>query len=242
MSARLERQTHRAIGVDVALPKKGLDVVVMDGLDIVDCHAQVRVADLTALIRSSAADVVAIDSPPAFGIEGPSRLAERELRRIGIGVFSCPSASVGEHHAFYGWMREGFRAFHAAAAAGFPTWSGVVGDIRGHAFEAFPHATAVALRGAAPPKGFGVKKALLREWRRQVLIGAGVRGADELRGLDQVDAALAALTGVLALQGTITWLGDPAEGVMGIPIEALPAMPFPREGVGHDLPRGAVLS
>ena len=230
MSARHQRQTYRAIGVDIALPKKGLDVVVMDGLDIVDCRARARVADLADLIRSFAADVVAIDSPPAFGLSGPSRLAERELRRLGIGVFSCPPAAVGEHHAFYAWMREGFQAFHATAAAGFPTWSAVEGEIRGHAFEAFPHATAVALRGAAPPRGWGAKKSLLREWRREVLVSAGVRGADELRGLDQVDAALAALTGILALRGTITWLGDPAEGVIGLPVGARPAIRYPREG------------
>src|ERR1700730_6977355 len=43
----------------------------------------------------------------------------------------------------------------------------------------------------------------------------------ELRTGDEVDAALAAFTGVLALRGEFRAVGDPAEGVIVIPAAAL---------------------
>jgi len=43
--------------------------------------------------------------------------------------------------------------------------------------------------------------------------------ADGLPGIDRVDAALAALTGVLALEGHWECVGDPAEGVILLPPE-----------------------
>src|SRR5207302_1381491 len=90
------------------------------------------------------------------------------------------------------------------------------GRARNTAMEVFPHASAVVLAGCLPPPG-----SRKREWRSTVLAAEGVdvRG---LRSADQVDAALAALTGVRALQGRFSALGDPREGVIVLPANRLP--------------------
>ena len=49
-----------------------------------------------------------------------------------------------------------------------------------------------------------------------------------LRSADQVDAALAALTGIRALQGKSSAFGDPKEGVIVLPASRLPAGAYRR--------------
>ncbi len=51
---------------------------------------------------------------------------------------------------------------------------------------------------------------------------------DDLRTADQVDAALAALTGILALRGSFIAPGDPDEGLIVLPVIDLPTRPYPR--------------
>ena len=55
-----------------------------------------------------------------------------------------------------------------------------------------------------------------------MLRAQGVR-TQELTTLDGVDAALAALTGILVLEGSHTYLGDLKEGVIVVPARTLPA-------------------
>ena len=93
------------------------------------------------------------------------------------------------------------------------------------AIEVFPHATATVLAGALAPKGVGKKP-----WREGVLRAQGVR-TDELATLDRIDAALAALTGLLALDGKRFAPGDPTEGVIVLPATSLPAHPYRRAAV-----------
>ncbi|BCZ24053.1 hypothetical protein MTY59_39080 [Mycobacterium senriense] len=59
-----------------------------------------------------------------------------------------------------------------------------------------------------------------------------------LPSIDAVDAALAALTGLRALEGQFTAIGDPAEGVIVVPVAPLPAAPLtrPLTGVMSNLP------
>jgi hypothetical protein len=49
-----------------------------------------------------------------------------------------------------------------------------------------------------------------------------------LATIDLVDASLAALTGLLALRGEFTALGDPDEGTIVVPVRELPNRPYPR--------------
>ena len=197
-----------ALGVDVSL-RRGLDVVALDSERRV-VGAPLRklaTADLGALSAELRPAVVAIDSPPGPGLHGRSRQAERDLLRQGIHSYATPSDPERWARPFYAWMHEGQRAFAAVAAVGYRLYRGR-GSVRRRALEVFPHATAVLLGGdAALPKG---------QRRRLVLEASGV-DTTALRTLDQIDAALAALTGLLALEGGCEPVGDTREGVVVVP-------------------------
>lgn len=212
----------RALGIDVGV-RKGLDLVLLeeadDGPEIEAARRGVRPEELPSIVQELAPDVVAIDAPPSWSTDGRSRAAERALRDFGIHSFGTPSSKRGGH-PFYAWMEVGFQAFRAVAER-FPRYrSGR--QVRGTALEVFPHASAVVLAGCLPPPD-----ASKRAWRSSVLRSRGV-DASHLRSVDQVDAALAALTGLRALRGRFTALGDPLEGVIVVPEHALPPPPYRR--------------
>lgn len=211
----------RALGIDVGV-RKGLDLVLLDeDRSVLDTARRVTPAELARVVGDLGPDVVAIDAPPAWASTGRSRLTERELRLFGIQSFNTPSDPQMADHPFYEWMTVGFEVFRAVEAS-FPRYR--AGSVKGTAIEVFPHATAVVLAGCLPPKGLSAYG-----WRRGVLGAHGV-DARALRSADQVDAALAALTGQYALQRRFSAPGDPREGQIVLPVATLPAHPF-RRGV-----------
>jgi len=117
-------------------------------------------------------------------------------------------------------MTVGFAAFEAAQRCGFPRYRS--GPARGSAMEVFPHASAVVLAGCLPPRD-----ASKRDFRRAALRTRGVDVAP-LRSIDQLDATLAALTGLLAARGQCFAPGDPKEGIIVLPARSLPPPPFRR--------------
>jgi predicted nuclease with RNAse H fold len=207
-----------SLGVDVAEARKGLDLVVLDdGRRVVARHRRATVTDVAGVVREHRPDVVCVDSPPAWATSGRSRAAERGLRRLGITAYAVPE-DPGPH-PFYRWMRAGFAVF-AAVADAYPRYR--AGPVRGTAIEAFPEATAVLLAGHLRPTGEPKAR-----FRRRVLAGQGIDTSD-LPTLDAVDATLAALTGLLALEGELSAVGDPDEGVVVLPVRPLPAAPLRR--------------
>ena len=209
----------RALGIDVGV-RKGLDLVLLDeDRSVLDTARRVTPAELARVVGDLGPDVVAIDAPPAWASTGRSRLTERELRLFGIQSFNTPSDPRMAEHPFYEWMTVGFEVFRAIEVVVPPVPGG---SVKGTAIEVFPHATAVVLAGCLPPKGVTA-----HAWRRGVL---GTHGVDAraLRSADQVDAALAALTGQYALQRRFSAPGDPREGQIVLPSATLPAHPFRR--------------
>jgi predicted nuclease with RNAse H fold len=208
----------RALGVDVGVGK-GLDVVLLDDrLTPLRVASRVGLERLGSLLDELRPDVVAIDAPPAWAPAGRSRLTERLLAEVNLHAFNTPAADHGRGNTFYTWMETGFEVFKVAAAHGFERYR--AGDPRGTAMEVFPHASAAVLAGALPPKG-----ARKKAWRERVLRAHGVV-THELTSADRVDAALCALTGLLALQGKRFAPGDPKEGVIVLPSGTLPARPY----------------
>jgi Protein of unknown function (DUF429) len=116
-------------------------------------------------------------------------------------------------------MTIGFQAFRSIEDA-FPRYRS--GSVKGSAIEVFPHATAVVLSGFLPPKSMSP-----HAWRRTILLAQSV-DAGTLRSADQVDAALAALTGLFALERRFSAPGDPKEGKIVLPAATLPAHPYRR--------------
>jgi hypothetical protein len=217
----------RAIGIDVGGERvKHLDVVVMDvDRQISAVGSRVPVAKLAALLADHRPDVVCIDAPPAWApIGARSRMTERELRLLGIQAYYTPDKAAGEANAFYDWMRNGMAAFRAAERAGFPVYR--AGKIAGHALEVFPHASATVLAGCLPPGRQSTTTK--RAWRAGVLRAQHVP-TSQLQTLDQVDAALAALTGLVALElGDPFAPGMPEEGRIVLPARVVPAAGYRR--------------
>jgi predicted nuclease with RNAse H fold len=213
-------------GVDVS-ERRGLDVVVL-ACDRTLARPPLRAVtpeDLGRLLAEEAPAVVAIDSPPAWGIEGSSRYCERELAALGIPCFRTPSDPAACARPFYNWMRTGHAAFAAARAAGYPLYRGEATG-RGHALEVFPHACAVAISGRRPPPGTSRRAGAKRRWRTAVLEAEGVN-TSALPSLDAVDAALAALAALAVAEGS-PWfaLGHPEDGFLVLP-GTRPAVRYP---------------
>ena len=215
------------MGVDVSV-RRGLDVVVLDERRrLVEAPlARQTPDDLEGLLLRLRPDAVAIDSPPAWGVRGTSRRAERELIALGLPCFRTPSDPALREHPFYGWMFAGHAAFAAAARAGYPCFTGGR-EGRGRALEVFPHGAAVALAGGRPPPGTARRPATKRSWRAAVLEADGVEVAP-LRTLDAVDAALAALVAVIVAEGG-EWfsVGEPDEGCVVLPGSPPPTGRYP---------------
>jgi hypothetical protein len=112
-------------------------------------------------------------------------------------------------------MRTGFEVFSRLAAI-YPLY--LQGEsVLGHSVEVFPHASAVVLAGSLQPPGWSKSR-----WRRSVLAHRGIQDKG-FQSIDLVDAALAALTGLEALDGTYCAVGDPREGVIVLPARQLPS-------------------
>jgi predicted nuclease with RNAse H fold len=202
-----------AVGVDVALERKGLDLVALDARrTVVASCGRLSLADVARWIAELRPSVVCIDSPPAWAASGSHRAAERALWRMGIGIFGTPGIERAEHR-FYAWMRAGFAVF-AQIRDTFPLYLG--GVVEQSAAEVFPHASAVLLAGRLPCGG----ESKLR-FRRAVIDAQGI-AQSALPNIDRVDAALAALTGQIALDGGHSHVGDPDEGTILLPVPALP--------------------
>jgi hypothetical protein len=105
--------TTLALGIDVSL-SHGLDLVLMNERFQIEDVRDIAVDALGGVIRELRPAIIAIDSPPKFGIQGKSRLAERELNRRGIKIFYTPSDSEKCRQSFYGWMQVGHKCFAAA--------------------------------------------------------------------------------------------------------------------------------
>jgi predicted nuclease with RNAse H fold len=204
--------TTVAVGIDVGLlDGKGLDLVALDASRrVVHCVRHVRGLDqLTRIVETLSPDVVCIDSPSQWADPGTRRPAELDLTRRGINLYATPSEDRAR--PFHRWMRDGFSVY-AALAHKYPRYTG--GEVRGTAAEYLPHATAVALTGRI---GTFANKVQIR---RQLLAQHEI---DEslLIGADQVDAALGALTGLIALQGRHTWVGEGTDAML-LPVQELP--------------------
>jgi alkylated DNA nucleotide flippase Atl1/predicted nuclease with RNAse H fold len=213
---RPEPRRATSVGIDIAEARKGLDLVALDSRrNVLVTRGRLSVNEAIEMTLQLGPSVVCIDSPSSWATSGRSRLAERQLAKIGIQAYRTPS-DPGDH-AFYGWMRVGFEVF-AQLADRFPVYRG--GRVSGTAAEIFPHATACLLAGEL--RSPSVSK---EHFRRRALTDHGV-SERELRTLDGVDAALGALTGLIALDGRHAAVGNPTEGVILLPVENLPATPL----------------
>lgn len=208
-----------SVGIDVAEASKGHDLVALEqGARVVHSSGRLTTEDVIGLIGQLGPAMVCIDSPSGWTRMGRSRAAERELRLLGISAFATPT-DPGDH-PFYRWMRAGISIFDALSKA-YPIFRG--GSPEGSAAEVFPEATAVLLsdRLRRPKESKAT-------FRRLVLQNHGIEDVSLVPNLDRVDAALAAVTGLYALNGDFSAIGDPEEGLIVLPCSTLPTRAFGR--------------
>ena len=207
-----------SVGIDVAESRKGLDLVALDRERLIAAaESRLTVDEVVESVVSLQPSVVCIDSPSGWSRSGKSRLAERQLARLGIHAYYT-GQDPGDH-PFYAWIRVGLQIFERLAVE-YPLYRG--GEVAGHAAEIFPHASAALLANSLPARD------QKEPFRRKVLRDHSV-AEEDLPTLDLVDAALAALTGLIALDGRHSGVGDPEEGVILLPVRTLPLTPLPPE-------------
>ena len=192
----------------MAEARKGFDLVALDDRRRIVCsRGGLSETDAVRLVAEDIRPgVVCIDSPPGWAHSGRSRAAERELAALGFPAFPV-GADPGDH-PFYRWMRAGMGLYQGLADT-YPRYRS--GALRDTAFEVYPHASAQRLAGRRRPAG-----TTKTTFRRDALAAHGVDEA-QLTNLDRVDAALCALTGLLALHGCFEMVGDTLDGVVVLP-------------------------
>jgi len=220
----------RVLGVDVSLGR-GLDVVLLEGGMVQKVWSRLGPEALRELIAEFEPASLGIDAPPRPGLgllrdpEEAARLPvpPRPGTHVGrrIAEYELSRRGIGSHQTHYdetrlfSWMTAGFEAFAAAEIAGFPPYLGA-GEVEHHAYEVFPYASYVILAGCLSP---GRRHRLA--WRRAVLASAGVEGLPDDAAIDTVDAAAAALTAERFSDGEGSFVGDPREGAIVLPLAEL---------------------
>jgi predicted nuclease with RNAse H fold len=157
------------------------------------------------------------------------RVCDALLFRRGLPLYPVPAADQALAR-WESWMDRGFALFDALEGIGVfrpppqPGAAGTVGDgaMRfGHVCETYPDAVFCSLLGHRPsPKR--------TPWGLQQRIAAlRLRGvADDDGGLwhrtlDELDACAAAFAAYALANGTGSWVGDPREGVIVLPVGKL---------------------
>ena len=197
------------VGVDVGGLKKGFHAVALREGQFLQKLATCDPAAVLTWCRALKASVIGIDAPCKWSLTGRARPCERELSGSGLSSFSTPSMAIGRVHPFYGWMLNGAELFRLLGPH-YRLFDGRSTALSPVCFETFPHAVACVLAG----RTLSAKQK--RCDRRRLLSRAGI-ATDSLTNIDEVDAALCALTAHHFLAGTFKAYGDNAEGYIVVP-------------------------
>lgn len=203
--------TRAVAGIDIGGDRKGNHLVILRGTDLV-CKVSKETPEqmLAQCLRHDVA-AVGIDAPCQWRAGETGRHAERALAQQKIFSFATPTRelAVANQTGFYGWMFNGERIYNVFAPH-FPIYRNS-GKFDRVCFETFPHAITCALltREVASAKQ-------KRAQRRQILAEAGIQ-TRPLRSIDEIDAALCALTANFLLDGRVVVHGDESGGFIVVP-------------------------
>jgi predicted nuclease with RNAse H fold len=206
-------RSQRAVaGIDIGGDRKGNHLVILRGTDIVSHLRKEEPEYMLETCLQFEVAAVGIDAPCLWRVGEAGRQAEKELAQRRIFSFATPTRelAMASKSGFYGWMLNGERVYQAFAPH-FPVFKSgeEIGDRV--CFETFPHAITSALLRTEVASA---KRK--RTQRREVLEDAGIE-ATSLRSIDEVDAALCALTANFLLKGNIVAYGDELGGFIVVP-------------------------
>jgi predicted nuclease with RNAse H fold len=209
--------TMRVIGLDLtASPEKATACAVLTtGMDIVAEGLVTGDEEIITLAETQRPALVAIDAPlnlplglccleescacrPISSSKG--RQCERELSALGIGCYYTTKRSI-----IKGMVYRAIALKERLEERGFAI------------IEVYPYASKVRLFGKLPRKTTVAGRQALQERLRHLIL-AIPSPQESLVSHDALDALLAAYTGVLCLKGQAEALGDPAEGLLHIPL------------------------
>jgi predicted nuclease with RNAse H fold len=197
------------VGVDVGGLKKGFHAVALREGQFLQKLASRDPAAVLTWCRALKASVIGIDAPCKWSLTGRARPCERHLSGSGLSSFSTPSMAIGRVHPFYGWMLNGAELFRLLGPY-YRLFDGRSTALSPVCFETFPHAVACVLAGRT-------LSARQKRFDRRKLLGRAGIATDSLTNIDEVDAALCALTAHHFLAGTFKAYGDDAEGYIVVP-------------------------
>ena len=204
-----DHQSITVAGIDVGGKGKGFHAVVMRN-GILTARAIAGTQEAADWCVAEGAQVVAVDAPMGWSTSGRSRQAERELKWDGVIIqcFRTPDAETGGTKAFYGWVWNGMELYDCLAHH-YRRYDGMnrAGEL---VFETFPNAVACALAGRVIP-------AKPKPATRRGLLQAQGLDHSRLKNIDEVDAALCALTALRFVEGRTMQFGNAAEGFIVVP-------------------------
>jgi predicted nuclease with RNAse H fold len=206
-------RSERAVaGIDIGGDRKGNHLVVLRGTHIL-CNISGTTPEhmLEACVNFDVT-AVGIDAPCQWRTHEAGRQAEKALAQQRIFSFATPTANGP-------WQVKADFTGGCSTASGYITHSPHAflffksgGEIGGRVcFETFPHAITCALLG----KEVASAKQK-RTQRRRILEVAGIE-TTSLRSIDEVDAALCALTANCLLEGRVDAYGDELGGFIVVP-------------------------
>lgn len=199
-------------GIDIGGDRKGNHLVILRGTQIVCKLSQEAPEYMLEQCLQFEVAAVGIDAPCRWRIGEAGRRAEKALARQRIFSFATPTRelAMASKSGFYGWMFNGERVYDAFSPH-FPVFKNG-GEIGGRlCFETFPHAITCAFFGkeVASAKKKGTQ-------RREILQREGIE-TKSLRSIDDVDAALCALTANYLLEWRVDTYGDELGGFIVVP-------------------------
>ncbi len=196
-------------GIDVGGAQKGFHLVLLRGNEVLLSTKSPHPDELVQHCLRHQAVVVSVDAPCQWADRVP-RQAEREMAREGIFSFSTPSRAKAQTSAFYGWMFNGERMY-AALAEAYPLLDAPDKRSTPSSFETFPHAISCALLGK------DVASAKIKGRQRRALLAALGLETTLLKSIDDLDAALCAVTAQFFLSRTFKTYGDVEGGFLIVP-------------------------
>ena len=207
----------KVVGLDLTTsPEKATAFAVLTKeMDIVAEGFVNRDEEVIALAAEQRADLVAVDARLSLPLclccleedcncrpvsPRKGRQCERELSALGIGCYYTTKRSI-----IKGMVYRAIALKEKLEGRGFAV------------VEVYPYASKVRLFGKLPRKTTVAGRRALQERLRR-LIPAIPSPQKSLLFHDALDALLAAYTGVLYIEGQTEALGDPAEGLLHIPL------------------------
>lgn len=228
------------IGIDVHL--RNLMVAVLD--------KELNICQLTSFEIEQAAELIKEANPRAIGIDAPYKLnqglmnneayreklqenlkghynkkvSEYELSKRSIQPFSTPG-HISQLVGWNAWMWAGFKLYSQIEDLGYELISSKNGNVSGKGFgEVFPHACFTTMLGYIPStkntdRGLSERVQILKD-KGIKEIELWVTGAKHVKG-DKLDALAAAYTAYLISKQEVSFVGDPSEGEIILPVTQL---------------------